>query len=200
MKNNIVFSVVVLAILTGCQLTAGFEIKATTETTHQIPPEIGGPGTGKETTKIESRIFGNACYPQCSKSLLNSQLQQFNLLIEQQNTYSTPINQKGLIHVYDRDTLQPLASNAVDLVTVGNQIKLANPAIVTDWIYPFANRNLEITVVGYFDTVGYSGTQEYVTFKARSGTHVLDIDGVVFTINCGPELSNGQPEQACSPE
>lgn len=187
-----------LVVLSACQIESGITIRHT-ETHEQIPPEViggGGGWGGKETSKVEGEFYLKACYPNCTKSKLVDEMKKLNLLITQSSTFSTPAAPLAYLTIYNSGG-NIIAEKSFPVTTIGNQTKLTNAADAGDWIHQYVPNAEKVSATMYFNTEGFAGASEYVTYSMRSGTTTIEIDGIHVEINCGPDASTGQPSEFC---
>ncbi|MDP4537017.1 hypothetical protein Q3O60_12515 [Alkalimonas collagenimarina] len=179
--------------LIGCfELILGYESESTKE---QAPPEVtGGSGGTVETRKVTGS--GRLCIPSCqkpSKQDVENHIRNFNVVLQQTNTYSTPLNQKVLVEVLNADYV--VSSQAFSTVTVGNQIRIADPAGAADWLYYAVDNGTSVQMSLYLESTGFGS--EVVTAQFREGSQVLTATSFLVEIDCGPEHPWEAPPQGC---
>ncbi|RVU40131.1 hypothetical protein EOE67_07735 [Rheinheimera riviphila] len=194
MKKIILGSLILasIAVIGGCAMDARATIEVDISR-EPAPPEAGAHSDN--VIKSHAKIKLEACYPKCSKSDFNNTFSNFNVDLEQSDTYSVPLD--GKIHMQlNSGSGQVVAQKAFDIITVGNQSRLVNPAAVADWAYPNFQNGATIFAEIYWQTSGFTGS-EYINMRVRDQQAVLAANGIYVEIDCGPEIPSGSPEQAC---
>jgi hypothetical protein len=196
MKNILnIFTLSAILVLAGCEAGGQISIEHTRE---QAPPIVTG-GSGGSSTSTTIKTSGSICtpnHPLCqkpSKEEVNNKIRDFNLVLQQTNTYSTPINQKVLIEVMNVGNV--VSSQVFNTTVVGNQIRIANPAQAADWLYSELDYGTSVQISLYLQSSGFSS--EIVTAQVRHGSNVISAASFLVEIDCGSDHPWDAPEQGC---
>lgn len=182
-------------ILTGCEWHA----YARGESQAEAPPQITGAGGGPARTSrvevgVEACSAGHpACKPKPTKEELKKDLRKFNLLLQQQNTHSVPVNNKLEVKVFDGSAT--VTSKVFDAVVVGNQIRLAQPDQVADWVHPYLDNGNSLKVFTYLTSTGFES--ENIVVNVRYDTQIVAAATLLIEIDCGSDHPWGEPAQGC---
>ncbi|MDR6982246.1 ABC-type bacteriocin/lantibiotic exporter with double-glycine peptidase domain [Rheinheimera pacifica] len=196
MKKMHLLSVLLMSlILVGCfELALNYGSESRRE---QAPPEITG-GSGGGETIVTEKVTGSArlCVPSCqkpSKEEVEDKVRSFNVVLQQTNTYSNPVNQKVLVEVLNANNV--VASQVFGAVVVGNQIRIANPVQAADWLYDAVDNGTSVQMSIYLASSGFGS--EVVTAQFRDGSRVLTATSFLVEIDCGADHPWNAPEQGC---
>mgnify|MGYP005842204911 CR=1 FL=1 len=197
MKGKMFFSTILCAlIIQGCEGHSYIRAQRQVET----PPEImGGGGGSRITDKVEVGVEG--CWgghPACkekpdNKEKVEEDLRKLNLLLQQQNTHSVPVNNKLEIKVVNGGGV--VSSAIFDATVVGNQIRFGQPSMVADWVYPHMDNGNSVRVATYLTSTGFES--ENITVNARYDSRIIAATTLLIEIDCGPDHPWVDPSQGC---
>lgn len=185
-------------ILTGCE----WHVYARGEHKAETPPEIlgdpGGSGWNTKTNRVEVGVeLCSAGHPACkakpTKEELKTNLRKLNLLLQQQSTHSVPVNNKLEVKVFDGSI--NVTSKIFDAVVVGNQIRLAQPDQVADWVHPYLDSGNSLKVFTYLTSTGFES--ENIVVNVRYDTQIVAATTLMIEIDCGSDHPWGEPAQGC---
>lgn len=161
---------------------------------------MGGGGWENNQRKSQTiRVRHEACtggHQACEKPTkeeIKEQVKDFNIVLQQVNTYSKPVNQKVLVEIINSTVV--VASSVFDVIVIGNQFRIANPDEVSDWIYSEIDVSLTIQTSIYLESTGFGS--EVVTAQIRKGSEVVAATSGMIEIDCGPDHPWAAPEQGC---